>query len=50
MKEQKLKLSRKGYGKGNWISAIVKPSGKFWKRYFNKQVRKGKDHKKNKLV
>lgn len=23
----------------------VKPSGKFWKRYFNKKVRNGEEHK-----
>lgn len=28
-----------------WTSSWVKPSGKFWKRYFNKKVRKGKRHK-----
>ncbi len=26
---------------GGWVSSIIKPSGKFWKRYFNKKVRKG---------
>ena len=25
----------------------VKPAGKFWKRYFNKKVRKGAEHKKS---
>ena len=29
---------------GLWQSYYVKPSGKFWKRYFNKRVRKGKIH------
>lgn len=27
-------------------SGFVKPTGKFWKRLFNKQVRKGKPYKK----
>lgn len=27
-------------------SFFVKPSGKFWKRFFNKKVRKGDVHKK----
>lgn len=26
-------------------SFFVKPSGKFWKRFFNKKVRKGEQHK-----
>lgn len=26
-------------------SFYIKPSGKFWKRYFNKKVRKGLRHK-----
>lgn len=28
-------------------SYFVKPSGKFWKRFFNKRVRKGAIHKKD---
>ena len=32
---------------GLWQSYYVKPSGKFWKRYFNKRVRKGKIHKRD---
>lgn len=32
---------------GLWQSYWVKPSGKFWKRYFNKRVRKGKIHKRD---
>lgn len=28
-------------------SYFVKPAGKFWKRYFNKRVRKGKVHKRD---
>ena len=27
-------------------SFFVKPSGKFWKRYFNKKVRQGGEYKK----
>ena len=30
-----------------WVSWWVKPAGKFWKRYFNKRVRKGKRHKRD---
>lgn len=30
---------------GGWASGYIKPSGKFWKRYFNKKVRKGMPHK-----
>ena len=43
----KLKLGKKKEMKrwGGWISSYVKPSGKFWKRYFNKKVRQGKPHK-----
>lgn len=45
--KEKLKLGKKGEMKrwGGWISSYVKPSGKFWKRYFNKKVRQGKPHK-----
>ena len=28
-----------------WHSGHVKPTGKFWKRYFNKKVRNGLEHK-----
>ena len=28
-----------------FVRSIVKPNGKFWKRYFNKKVRNGADHK-----
>ena len=44
-----LKLGNKGERKrqGGWASNFVKPSGKFWKRYFNKKVRKGSIHKKS---
>ncbi len=40
------KIYQTKYG-SSWISAIVKPTGKFWKRYFNKKVRKGATHKKS---
>lgn len=30
-----------------WQSGWVKPSNKWWKRYFNKKVRKGETYKKN---
>lgn len=47
MKNRKLILGkRKQLKKEGWTSAYVKPSGKFWKRYFNKKVRKGGIHKK----
>jgi len=43
---KKRKLSKKKELKHNgWFSGYVKPSGKFWKRYFNKKVRNGKQHK-----
>jgi len=37
--KEKLKLGKKGEMKrwGGWISSYVKPSGKFWKRYFKKK-------------
>ena len=28
-----------------WFNYFVKPSSKFWKRYFNKKVGKGLKHK-----
>ena len=28
-----------------WFIYFLKPSSKFWKRYFNKKVRKGLKHK-----
>ena len=31
---------------GVWQSYFVKPSGKFWKRFFNKKIRKGENPKK----
>lgn len=44
----KLKIGKKGERKrqGTWQSFWVKPTGKFWKRLFNKKVRKGEEHKK----
>lgn len=36
------KTARQSY---KWQSYWVKPTGKFWKRYFNKKVRNGKPHK-----
>lgn len=49
MKTKPLKLGKKGELKrqGGWQSWWVKPSGKFWKRHFNKKVRKGDLHKKS---
>lgn len=49
---RKLKLGKKKEMKrhGGWVSTWIKPSGKFWKRFFNKRVRKGKDHKKGNWV
>ena len=52
MNEDKLKvyIGNKRKTKKNlnyaYQSYFVKPAGKFWKRYFNKKVRKGADHKK----
>ncbi len=44
----KLKPGKKGNFKkhGTWQSYWIKPWGRFWKRYFNKKVRQGKEHKK----
>ena len=46
----KFRLGRKKQRNNNehgtiWFSYFVKPSGKFWKRYFNKKVRKGLKYK-----
>lgn len=43
----KLRLSSKGELKrqGTYQSFFVKPKGKFWKRFFNKKVRGGEQHK-----
>lgn len=35
-------LSKSSY---TWQSGWVKPASKFWKRYFNKKVRNGQEHK-----
>lgn len=45
----KIKLGKRKQRKylGWWHSYYVKPSGKFWKRYFNKKVRKGATHKRS---
>lgn len=42
MKDLKIKLGKRKQFKnlGGWQSGYVKPSGKFWKRYFNKRIRK----------
>jgi len=48
MVEQKIKLAnKKGFQKTGWVNGYVKPAGKFWKRLFNKRVRKGATHKKS---
>lgn len=46
----KLKLSKRKQLHHNncgnsWFSYYVKPTGKFWKRYFNKKVRQGSQYK-----
>lgn len=43
----KLRIGAKGEMKrqGGWTSYFIKPTGKYWKRFFNKKVRKGKPHK-----
>ena len=46
--KRKLRIGRKGEMKrcgGFWVSGIIKPTGKFWKRHFNKKVRQGQQHK-----
>ena len=47
--KHKVRLGSKGELKrqGGWQSYWIKPVGKFWKRYFNKKVRKGSEHKKS---
>lgn len=44
MKDVRCKLGKKG---SSYVNGYVKPSGKFWKRLFNKRVRKGAIHKRN---
>lgn len=41
-----LPLGRKGTRRdlGGWASDHVRPRGRFWRRYFNKKVRKGGVH------
>jgi len=40
VKDQRVKLGKKGFQqKQGWISGFVKPTGKFWKRYFTKKRR-----------
>ena len=40
MKDLMVKLGKKGFRKEyGWINGFVKPSGKFWKRYFMKKKR-----------
>ncbi len=42
----KLRIGKKGELKRlGWQSYYVKPSSKFWKRYFNKKVRSGSIYK-----
>jgi len=43
----KLKLGNENRFEKGWKSGFVKPSGKFWKRYYNKRVRKGAIHKRD---
>jgi hypothetical protein len=43
-KKGAMKIYKAKYG-SYYISDLVKPTGKFWKRYFNKKVRKGETHK-----
>lgn len=46
MKNNVVILSKKKQLKNNgWMNGYVKPTGKFWKRFFNKKVRKGAIHK-----
>jgi len=49
MRAMSFKLGNKNNNprRKGWVSDFVKPSGKFWKRYFNKRVRRGKVHKKD---
>lgn len=49
MNEDKFKLRLGASGElkrlRTWHSYWVKPKGKFWKRFFNKKVRNGLQHK-----
>jgi len=39
--QHKVRIGRKGHLSTGRRNNYVKPSGKFWKRYFNKKVRNG---------
>lgn len=45
--QYKIRIGAKGEWKRHncWQSYWIKPKGKFWKRFFNKKVRKGERHK-----
>jgi len=43
--KHKIKIGSRGKDIGSLRSNYIKPSGKFWKRFFNKKVRKGDKHK-----
>ena len=43
--KNKIRVNKKGQLKTGLRNNFVKPCGKFWKRYFNKKVRKGYKHK-----
>lgn len=46
MKDFYIPLGKKGFrGKNGWNNGYVKPTGKFWKRFFNKKVRRGEAYK-----
>jgi hypothetical protein len=43
---RKVKIGSKGeVAKTPYQSYWIKPAGKFWKRFFNKKVRKGAEYK-----
>lgn len=44
-KSQRKSKFKDGQNQGVCAQGFVKPTGKFWKRYFNKLVRKGATHK-----
>lgn len=43
--KHKIQLGDKSRGDKGLRNFYIKPSGKFWKRHFNKKVRKGARHK-----
>lgn len=45
--KNKLKLGDINHDKQGLRNGYVKPSGKFWKRRFNKRVRRGAVHKRD---